>query len=347
MQYLFQIIYFFIIFNCTTQIQPYLKAQGFDLMQCAYFYSGAAFGSYILQSCITKYHHNVKMNYLIKLGLGLFLILFWMLEQSICVFVSAVLLFALSKYLININEACCFKMKRQYGLLRVFAAIGMSLGAICSIYRYHHLFYILIGLYISLLFMNLPFNDKQNDVNISFKWQVKDIYFISMLALLYAIGCADQYIVKAKIIALKGNTLIIGWKMALQCLSEIPFYCLMNKLMKKFPFEKIMTFSILCFGLRFGLYGFFDNVISILWVSLLQAVSLPLMMSASKYYILKLHPHQQGTQLKMLTLFTSIALIVAPLLYGLLQIIFTFDVILYGCALGCVVALMIQRKIDK
>ena len=346
MKYLFQIMYLCVIFISTTQIQPTLKEYGFDLLQCAYFYSGSAFVGYLLQKLWFKLSQRMNVNVGMKCGLIIIVLFYYLLTQSFLIFLSAVLLFALAKTLININEVYCYECKNEYGYLRCFASIGMAIGAIVSCYWVNNQIYIISMITIVLVFIPIKSYQKPNVSSQKVSWQKSDYYFILMLSILYAIGSADQYIVTAKILALKGSRELIGWKMCIQCLSELPFYYFMQKILKRFSYEKLMKWAIIFFMIRFGLYAYVDDCVKLIWISTLQAVTLPLMMSSSKLYISNMHPQGDGSQGRMLSLFTSIAFITAPILYGFLQIYFSFNVVLYACSLSCFIVLFLQRKLD-
>lgn len=348
MKYTFQIIYFILIYLCTTQIQPYLKTQGFDMIQCAYFYSGSAFIAYLFQWSYQKLCNNHSIVISLKLGICLLICLVYFMTTQSMIFICAVLLFACSKTLINLNETYCFQEQRNYGRLRCFASIGMGIGAILSIQWIKSLsvIYLILPLLI-LICIPLSQNKESQKMNI-IKLNQSDFYLLCMLSLLFAIGSADQYIVTQKIMELKGNSVMIGIKMAIQCFSEIPFYYFMNHIFQRFSFQSIMRLAIICFGIRFGLYAILQDASMIVIVSFLQGLTLPLMMSASKFYIQKLHPDSKnGAQFKLLSLFTTIALVLAPLVYGYLSQVLYIDGVLYLCTILCLIVYFLQIKLDK
>lgn len=346
MVYFYQIIYYFMLFLCTTQIQPFLISQGFNRMECAYFYSGSALAGYLLQWLYQKYFSKISLIKCAKVGMILLVCLVYLLNRSIFVFGCAICLYALSKTLINFNEVYCFQDKEKYGVLRSFASIGMSIGALVSMNTKSYVFLLIVFLMIIIFIRLDSFQPKASSVIL--KMCIKDDLFILMVSLLFAIGSADQYLVTQKILELDGNRSIVGLKMAIQCMSEIPFYLAMNKIFQRISYQKIMRCSIIFFGIRFLLYGMLQHAYGIVFASILQGLSLPLMMSASKYYIKKLHPEGGGTsQLKLLSIFTTIALFVAPIGYGLLLQIMNLDSILYLCVLLCIVVFVIQLKLDK
>lgn len=346
MQYIFQILYLFLISVTTTQIQPFLKNIGFTLIQCGFFYSGSAIVAYLIQYLYQKCRIQISVVSILKIGLLLLMICSFLLDRLIWVWFSSVLLFACAKSLMNLNEIYCFQNKHRYSILRCFASLGMAIGAYVSIdWSFSHHFIYLLLFFLIVIFIPIPNMSSQSTS--CFKMNHSDVLFVCMLALLFAIGSADQYIVTAKIISLGGSSYIIGWKMVLQCCSEIPIYYFLNKIFSKFTCQRVLCFAIFMFMIRFALYAWINDVSILIYVSLLQGGTIPLMMSASKYYVLKLHPNQEGTQLKYLSVFTSIALIVAPLLYSALSLLLSLNYILYLCSFLCMIALFLKRLLDK
>ena len=184
--------------------------------------------------------------------------------------------------------------KYKFSTIRAFGALGWACGSIllANIVSYFGYFCIPIILGIvgtTSLFVSFKIEDsKRSDGIIVFKdiqYIIKNrkyMVFVTIVFLLYALGCADMYIVVDKILYIGGSEWEVGMKWGLQSLLEIPILLVGNSLLKRFGVTKLMIFASMMFIVRFIVYGVITTPIYFLYASIFQLVTFPIVVFCSR-----------------------------------------------------------------
>lgn len=342
----------------TTQLIPYLKNNGFDDMQKGFILSGIAFITLISQFLFGYFSDKtkkIKIFYLISYigctGLNIFL------------FASRIEQFWLALILVSLvgGGARCWQgildtwifqvdeVKDKYPQSRSIGAIGWALGSwIAAILLSFSSFWLLSSLvaFFGLLGLFFSFRAQEctrlskapidlGDLKILLKDKAY-LCLVGTLLILFAMGCADIYLVVDKILSIDGTSFHVGLKWGLQSLAEAPVFYLAPKLFKRFKKSSLLLFSSVMFGLRFLLYAFISNVWLLVLAALMQMITFPIAMISSKEIINTLCDEKikSTAQLAAMSVYMGVSLFLMPILCNWIASLTSIDF-----ALLCVAAM--------
>ncbi|MBR5796226.1 MAG: MFS transporter, partial [Erysipelotrichaceae bacterium] len=171
----------------------------------------------------------------------------------------------------------------------------------------------------------------------------KYMIFVVIVFLLYALGCADMYIVVDKILAIDGSKWIVGMKWGLQSLFEIPILLIGNRLLKKYGVYKLMIFSCSMFLIRFLIYAWIQIPIYFLYASIFQLVTFPIVVFCSKEEFDELIDERLKTTAQMfaMSIYMGVSLFVMPIFCNYLVQSFGYDISLYIVSLFSILTIVL------
>ncbi len=322
----------------TTQLIPYLNSNGFDEMQKGVILSGIALVALVSQFlfgvCSDKFK-KIKGYYLVTFilctGVNVFLLM-----QAIHEFWIAFMLVAWigggARCWQGILDTWIFQvepMKKEYPRCRAIGAVGWALGSwmaalLLSLADFKEVGLLVgglggIGIWFS---MHCPECKRFSKAPMHFsdlKELVKNrpyLCLVATLLILFAMGCADIYLVVDKILALEGTSFHVGLKWGIQSLAEAPVFLAASKLTQKVKKSSLLLFASAMFGLRFLLYAWISNVWLLVAAALMQMITFPLAMLCSKELIDTLCDEKlkSTAQLAAMSVYMGISLFVMPIL---------------------------------
>lgn len=326
----------------TTQLIPYLKNNGFDDIQKGFILSGIAFITLISQFLFGYFSDKTKkiklfylISYILCTGLNVFLF-----AAQIKQFYLALVLVScigggarcwqgiLDTWIFQVDE-----VKEKYPQSRSIGAVGWALGswiaAILLSFSSFWLLSVLVAIFGMLgLFFSFRCQECQrlSKAPIHFKdlkILLKDkayLCLVGVLLILFGMGCADIYLVVDKILSIDGTSFHVGLKWGLQSLAEAPVFYLAPKLFKRFKKSSLLLFSAIMFGIRFLLYAFIGNVWLLVLAALMQMITFPLAMIASKEIINTLCDEKikSTAQLAAMSVYMGISLFAMPILCNII-----------------------------
>lgn len=254
-----------------------------------------------------------------------------------------------------------FINKENYGRYRALGAFGYFIGALSLSFvfkNYNRLLLISIILVVSILIYY--FISSYKDKVIEKKIELSDIkellmnkrYLLLLFTLffIYSIGSVDQFIVIDKLIKLDAGKFAVGSKFALQAMFEIPVFYFMTNILKKMKPINLLLLAIIGYSLKFFLYASFNSVFLIIATSILQLVTLPLVMISSKLIVNDEVKGNISSSAQMITMAVFIGLsgIVMPIITTIVSMYFNLNASLYFTSFICVVPLascLVYKKI--
>ena len=235
-------------------------------------------------------------------------------------------------------------VRDDFSFIRSFGSLGWGLASLLSgkvaiQLGYQYLGYIsvllsLLALWLASYVEDASKTSAQNlvlsDLGILFK-NKNYVLLVVAYFMIYVIYNSDVVTVTEYIFYLGGNAQDVGMKMFIQALSEIPILFLGAKLLKRFDAVKLLKLSLVILLLRFALTGMATSVNQVIVLSLLQAVTFPIILITQRQLIYQEVPEglKSSGQMMAFSLSTSLSAIVSPLLSSYLLTLFPMEQVLF------------------
>lgn len=275
--------------------------------------------------------------------------------------ISFIVVIATSRMLMSSIETLILSQKKEsYAKYHCMGAIGLIVGSLSSNYLndiQKVIFCILSG--VICLLVVLPIKEKKRENK---KIQFKDMLvllknqrylrILFVFFFLMMMGFADQFVVIDKMLSLKASTSLITIKYAIQASMEIPVYLFVNRIIHRFGNYKLLLFCILMSALKLSLYAYVNTSILILFVSLLQIVTHPLIVILSKRMIVSCTPSEfmASSQIIGFAFYFGISGFLASFIAQIFNHFFSYNITLYIFALLSIFPFIVwcfMRKYDK
>lgn len=320
--YAFNFITFSAITFVQTQMIPYLTSIGYNVIQRGYILAMnavvAIIGQFLAGYLCDKFK-RMKIIFFVFYFVLLFSSIAMLLQDKNIFyyhFITVSLSGGLVKVIMGLEETWMLALnEKQYGICRAWGALGLSVtsvitGIIVKNYDYQILLLLFCITSVFLLIIMLFVKDVKNKNNekITFKSlkecfaNKKYIILVSIYLLIYMIGTADQYVVIEKMQDLNAGSTYIGIKWALQSFMEIPLFLYAVKILKKWKPYSLLLFGIIMYGIKFIFYALSFHPILIILTTILQIVTLPIIMLTSKVLVNDITPEKLSSSAQMIAM---------------------------------------------
>lgn len=257
--------------------------------------------------------------------------------------------------------------KNNFGFIRSFGSAGWALGSfllaqIVLYAGYQGLALTSLLFNVLILAIVLTIRDDKSEVStdetkISISLSdVKEIFknntYLIVILIMFFIRFADAitgYILIDKMLALGGNEWHIGMRYVIAAGVEIPVFMLGDTIHKHIGSMKMITIATITYTLMF--FGYYlansNNIIFI--VTILQSISFPFFMVATKYLILELSPtHLKATgQIVGPSIVNGVQGVLHPLISAFLVGLFTINSPLLLAAIFGLIALILTIPLGR
>jgi len=369
------ILYIGMAFTNVLQI-PYLEYLGFnEATQGWIFALGAVFaiiGQMVFGYLCDRFRTNKWIFFLSSLLFAivnwlfysthnnpLSLIVLWCcLTNSLFCVISGIF----DSWIIETDKYCL----ENYGLIRAFGAIGWAIGAWLTAYAFAKWDYVSLGnIYLVFTIVLLIFGyfipetekvvTKEKLVFGDIKELLVDRRFVIITLIFlftFIISNSDNYTPIFKMIALGASKEEISLKYSFQAVCELPLFFLGGWCIKKFGAPKVLSFALVMYIIRFILSGMAVTPTQIIYVSILQAVTYPLVHVCTKIMIDEVSlPHlRSSSQQLSASIYGGGSMLIAPIICGMLVNNFSYNIALFTISAGCIIPLIMlvyyngQRK---
>lgn len=339
-----------------TQIIPYLTNIGYDPIQRGYILTSYALVGMVGQivfGYLSDRHATLKkflfLSTLIVMVSGLLTFqfqsqnfAFHFLMMSITAGATKVSGNLIETWILEVDE-----VRDDFSFIRSFASLGWAVasllsGRIAIKYGYEYLGYTSFILGVLAIFIASRVDDAvktggQNivisDLRILFKNR-NYVVLILVYFLTYIIYNSDSVIVTEYIFHLGGDAVDVGVKSFTQSISEIPLLFLGAKFLAKFDPIKLLRFSLVLLLIRFVLTGLVSTVPHVILLSLLQALTYPIILITQRQLIFKEVPLslRSSGQMMAFSLSTGLSAIVAPIMSSYLLTLLPMEQVLFVLA---------------
>lgn len=333
-----------------TQMIPYLTSIGYDVVARGYILAANAIIAIVGQlffGYICDKYKKIKPFFALAYALLVIsaLLMFAYQKQVFWYHLLTVAVMGgMVKVIMGLDETWMLEADSDnYGTLRAYGALGLTIGSLIAGFLVDNFGYLALsftlGFISALCFLCI--------------WLVKDVsksgeaiqfsslkkllqnksYLLLVLIylLIYMIGTADQYVVIDKMLEMKADHAVVGFKWALQSFMEIPLFLLAHRILNKYKPSALLIFGTLMYALKFVLYGWADNSWWILAAASLQLLTLPVIMLTSKVLIKEITPKElfSSAQMFAMAIFIGVSGLVTPIITSYLSDMFGFDLTLY------------------
>lgn len=356
-------------------MQTFLAYVGYDVLERGMILSGCALVAIVLQFFVGYLCDKFKTdklfyNVLIALFALSSYVMYSITEKNFfihLIFIS--LLGGLERSCEAVQDAWCLETdehcKNNYGAIRAFGAIGWMIGSPIAAWIIENKGYEMIGVVFAGLcvinviitfFMKDATKVEKKEGKISFE-DVKKLLLnkrfllvTAMFLIVNIIAMADNYTVVDKMLALGASESLIGARWSIQAFMELPLFFAGGWLLKKFGDYKLMIFGTIMYVIRFILYALVQTPQLMIVVSLLQAVTFPLIMITSKTLVDGATPVElrASGQTIASSIYIGVSLLIAPTLAGMVASFVGLDMTLavFGlCGLLVLVLGSMYKKI--
>ena len=368
MEILFFLVYAFGALS-TTQTIPFLKEQGFNEIQQGFILASIALFTILLQlifGILSDKTGKMKCFFLVVF-LSSSAVTVWLYTQEINSFWLLFLLIGWIGGAGRCNQSMIDTWaleksdeKHDFEKDKAIGSLGWAAGAwigavLVSALNWKVLsFFCLIC---SISAIGIAFMISDGHRKSSMEWSQlrelvlnrKYVLLVGLMTILFAMGCADIYLVVDKMIALGGTSFHIGLKWGLQSLAEAPVFLISDKLLKRFKLVNLLIFSTLMFGVRFLIYGFVQRVWILVACALLQSVTFPIAIYCTKIGIDQCIDEKIKStgQLAGASMYMGISLLIMPVLTSFLTKIFSHDAALFCVAFMVIPAFVLIHMYKK
>ena len=365
---MFYIVVNFLIFvslaAVNTQMIPFMTTVGYTLMQQGIILAGGAViaivGQFLFGYLCDRFHRIRRFflfGYVIFLAAAVAMLLH---EETLFTYhLFAIALSAgMVKVLMGLNETWMVEADGEhYGMLRAGGALGLCVGSpltgfIVTQASYQVLLYTLLGLTLLVCILLFFCKDVQKQGDGSLKRDLGQLLsdrqyllLVLILLLIYIAGTADQYTVVDKLLAIGGNAQDVGWKWGIQSFAEVPIFFIGNLLLKKLQARRLLLIGICMYAFKFFLYALFQTPLLLIVCALLQLVTLPLVLLASKELIRSISEASTASSAQMfaMAVFIGGSALITPLLTSVMVCWIGYDPTLYAISAFCLRPLILTR----
>ncbi|NLW15789.1 MAG: MFS transporter [Erysipelothrix sp.] len=349
-----------------TQSIPYLTSLGYDSIQRGYimsFYAVVAMVGQFVAGYLCDKYKTIK-RFFIFLGIvltGFIFLTFTLNDKNFLVhFIFMGNTIGLIRIIDNLLETWIIEVDGLYehfGIVRSLGSFGWALSSLISgyliIYKgYSFMMWVSIILNISVIIISFILEDANKDEGTSI--EVSEIFTLFknkqyiLLVLVYSLAFivynADQVSVTDYIFFIGGQESDIGLKWFMQALSELPLLLAATYVLNRLSGKKMMILGSAVLGLRFVSYAVFPNVNAVIFLSLLQGLSFPLILVSQKELILRETPkHLRSTgQMVAIAFSTGLSAILSPIIAGYLGAIFSIRIVVLGFGLFMILPVLLM-----
>lgn len=333
-----------------TQMIPYLTSIGYDVVARGYILAANAIIAIVGQlffGYICDKYKKIKPFFALAYALLVIsaLLMFAYQKQVFWYHLLTVAVMGgMVKVIMGLDETWMLEADSDnYGTLRAYGALGLTIGSPIAGFLVDNFGYLALsftlGFISTLCFLCiwLVKDVSQSGEAIQFSslkklLQNKSYLLLVLIYLLiYMIGTADQYVVIDKMLEMKADHAVVGFKWALQSFMEIPLFLLAHRILNKYKPSALLIFGTLMYALKFVLYGWADNSWWILAAASLQLLTLPVIMLTSKVLIKEITPKElfSSAQMFAMAIFIGVSGLVTPIITSYLSDMFGFDLTLY------------------
>lgn len=258
--------------------------------------------------------------------------------------------------------------KHNYGSLRLWGSFGWAISALIGgiLFTYVDLKLIFplaaVFLLLTLFLLRIPRGDnvryKPHFEKIHMKVILKDremLVFLVIL-LLYGFACSpvNAYI-NLYFKELGAGNFTIGAAYFIQSLSELPFFVVGDRLVKKFGTAVVIIISMISLFVRYAIYTFFPFVTSGLVLCILHGITFSFLMVGVVNYLHRKMPGRHATAQSLLWVFyfglghTAGNLIIGILkdIVGMQGVMFVFTFVTFTILVGTSIAFFIRKNKSK
>ncbi len=355
----------------TTQLIPYLKENGFDDIQKGFILSGIALITLVSQFLFgyaSDKIKKIKIFYLISfvLCVALNVALFSLVIEDFWIALVLVSFIGggarswqgiLDTWVFQVDD-----VKDNYPKCKAIGSVGWALGSwgaalLLSFFDFWLLsiFVLSFGLFSFYNSTKLTDSKRKNSKQIEvqdLKILIKNKSYVSLvgaLLILFAMGCADIYLVVDKILSIEGTSFHVGLKWGLQSLAEAPVFLFATKYLDKYKKSNLLIFASIMFGVRFILYGVIQNVWYLVLAALMQMLTFPIAIISSKEIIDKIIDEKlkSSAQLVAMSIYMGLSLFIMPIATNALSLATSIDFALYCVASMSFIAILFMIWFKK
>jgi PPP family 3-phenylpropionic acid transporter len=191
----------------------------------------------------------------------------------------------------------------NYGKLRFWGSFGWAIAAILGGFLFiyiavDYIFPVSTVFFMSVIFfLRIPrrrkiiFKSNFQPFDLRYLLKKKQLFVFIIILIIYGLSCAPVYsYINLYFTELQANNGIIGFAYAIQAFSELPFFIIGEKLMRKFGARRIIIISLIVMVIRMFLYGLFPSLALGLLLGILQGITLSFFLVGVVEYIHELLP---------------------------------------------------------
>ncbi|MBO4218551.1 MAG: MFS transporter [Erysipelotrichaceae bacterium] len=253
-------------------------------------------------------------------------------------FITASLVIMFFKVVINVYDSYALEsgeeLKKRYGIIRAYGSIGWAVGSemisrIVEKGTYKMLALAAVIAIALLIMVNTMMDDAIKISNEKINWNdvgrlmKKKTYvlIVASLTFCYTMMVAIDFIIVDKILYVGGAERHVSLFWSVMAICELPLFFTGNRLVRRYGAIAVYGLSVIIYSLRYLLYGMSDNLNFVLVLSVLQGLTFPLTMVATKELVDDESPEslKSSGQLIGLAIYNNIPSLIAPLLTGYLE----------------------------
>ncbi|CAM3665174.1 MFS transporter [Erysipelothrix urinaevulpis] len=242
------------------------------------------------------------------------------------------------------------ELHHDFSYLRSFGSLGWAIASLLSGYLVLKYGYNILGyssaiLGLLLVWLASKATDASKEERESLKMSdlkllLKNKNYILLIVVyffVYLIYNTDPLIVTEYMFELGGDAQAVGLRVFVQAMSEIPILYVGARLFRKRSPQKLLRIALLILCVRFILIGLSSHTWMIIALSLLQAITFPIILITQKYLVFAQVPEHLRSSGQMVAVSLSIGLssVLAPLVSNALITMFSLSttIIIFGLSL--------------
>lgn len=375
---LFSIVYFlaFISYSFSiSQLIPYLTTLGYNAFEKGVIISVSAIVTIILQMVagyLSDHFKTIKRLFIVVL-LVFGSVSYIVYRYEVSTFIITCILVSLLNSFFNLSfgfldswvlESSEY-LRKTYSFIRAFGSLGWGIGSLLVSYIIVHFQYPSLGLSILLLCLLLVgigslLQDvkKQPHIQVQLSDYIKLIKkkdYVILLVVLFLVNTTqtlNTYGVVEKLVVLNATSYEIGLRNSIQGLIEIPIFIFGFYLLRKLPPKHMIKVACVMYAVQFVCFAFADSPRAMIYMTVLQIGTYPLLLMSQKYLLYDLSPEGLKTSGQLFAQSVSVGgpALLVPFLGGLMtSYIHVNATILFGAFASMVafILLLWNRNVKK
>ncbi|HAM63652.1 MAG TPA: hypothetical protein DCP62_08460 [Erysipelotrichaceae bacterium] len=343
---------------------PFLTSLGYSSAQIGLLFSLGAISGILFQFILGRlcdHYRSIKPFAIVSLGFGLFSIslFYFSSSASLLVYLSGIAMSACSRLVSSLLDSWALEsgesIRRNYGSIRAFGALGFSIGLgvlVVFVERYGFIAILpvcfVLGSALTVMLVRLPdvkrpVEEVREKPNLKSLFRKRYVTWLVVFFFVFFVVGVEDMTITLKMLSLGAKPGQVALYYSLQAAFELPLFFLGGRLVRRFSAKNILVVSIVALALKMAYFAASTSIGVMLAGTLIQVFTFPLIMVCSKQIIYAVSDDRQKISGQMwgVAIYGNLSGVLAPAIVGQLARQITITGSLYALGASLLVPLFL------